>query len=129
MKRWLVLGTLTAVLAGLAPVPARAGAATDAALALGAFAVFNQLFGLGWHPYHEQVVVVPSTSYVSPNVIYMAPPVMYAPTIAYAPPQIQREVVYSHGRYVLLGDGLITAYQWVWIPNAPPPPPPPERAP
>ena len=27
------------------------------------------------------------------------------------------------------GDGVRTAYQWVWIPNAPPPPPPPAAPP
>ena len=38
-------------------------------------------------------------------------------------------VYYPHGRYELRGDGVYTAYQWVWIPSAaavpavPPPPP------
>src|SRR3954471_11059631 len=43
-----------------------------------------------------------------------------APAYAAAPPAapaIQREVIYSHGRHVLYGDGVRTAYQWVWIPN------------
>jgi hypothetical protein len=34
-----------------------------------------------------------------------------------------RVVQYPHGRYVLQGDGITTAYQWVWIPNLPSPPP------
>jgi len=43
-------------------------------------------------------------------------------------PPVQREVVYPHGKYVLYGDGVNQAYQWVWIPTAPPgslPTPPP----
>ena len=36
---------------------------------------------------------------------------------------IQREVVYPHGKYVLYGDGLTQAWQWVWVPNPPPAPP------
>ena len=61
-----------------------------------------------------------------PTVIYQQAPPAYA---AAPPPPVQREVVYSHGRYVLYGDGVTQAWQWVWIPNAPagPPPPPPAR--
>lgn len=31
--------------------------------------------------------------------------------------------VSAQGRYVLRGDGITTAYQWVWIPNPPSTPP------
>jgi len=72
--------------------------------------------------------------YYGPDYYYYAPPptVVYqqpAPAYAAAPPAVQREVVYSHGKYVLYGDGVTQAWQWVWIPNAPasPPPPPPAR--
>jgi hypothetical protein len=41
------------------------------------------------------------------------------------PPAIVRVVHYPHGRYELYGDGITTAYQWVWIPAPPPPAPPP----
>lgn len=62
---------------------------------------------------------------------YAAPPaVVYQSTPAYAataPPAVQREVVYPNGRYVLYGDGVSQAWQWVWIPAAPPPPPPPRQ--
>jgi hypothetical protein len=61
-----------------------------------------------------------------PTVIYQQP----APAYAAAPPApVQREVVYAHGKYVLYGDGVTQAWQWVWVPNAPasPPPPPPAR--
>jgi hypothetical protein len=72
-----------------------------------------------------------------PPVVY-APPVTYAPTYyaapayaaapTYAPPPavaVQREVVYPNGRYLLYGDGVRQAWQWVWVPSAPPPPAPP----
>ncbi len=40
-----------------------------------------------------------------------------------AAPAVSRVVEYPHGRYLLRGDGVNTAYQWVWLPNPPPPPP------
>ncbi|HJR00040.1 MAG TPA: hypothetical protein VKA83_00290 [Methylomirabilota bacterium] len=71
--------------------------------------------------------------YYGPDYYYAPPPaVVYqqAPAYAAAPPApVQREVVYPHGKYVLYGDGVTQAWQWVWVPNAPasPPPPPPAR--
>jgi hypothetical protein len=38
-------------------------------------------------------------------------------------PQIEREVVFAEGRYVLLGDGQATPFRWVWVPNPPTAPP------
>jgi hypothetical protein len=32
---------------------------------------------------------------------------------------VQREVVYAHGKYVLRGDGVTQAWQWVWVPAVP----------
>ena len=65
--------------------------------------------------------------YYPPPVVYAPPAVTYsqAPPASYAPPapQVQNEVVYPHGKYVLRGYGVATAYQWVWIPNPPPAPP------
>lgn len=86
----LVLVTL-AVLAG-AP-EARAGASTDAALALGAFAVFNQIVR-GETIFHDLLLarpVVRQTVVVQPPpaVVYAPPPpVIYAPppVVYYAPP-------------------------------------------
>jgi len=72
--------------------------------------------------------------YYGPDYYYAPPPtVIYQQAPAYAaapaPAPVQREVVYSHGKYVLYGDGVSQAWQWVWVPNAPasPPPPPPAR--
>lgn len=112
------VGVLTTTLLVVAPVASHAGAAADAALALGAFAVFSQLFLLP---------ALAQPAYTAPPAVYTAPSAVYAAAPAPAPPAIRREVVYSHGRHVLLGDGVATAYRWVWVPNPPagPPPPPP----
>src|SRR5262245_63820174 len=82
----------------LPPTQANAGSSTDAALALGAFAVFNQIFGgYGAHPVVRETVVVqqPAVVYAPPPppppaVVYAPPPVVY-----YAPPP--PVVVYPNG--------------------------------
>jgi hypothetical protein len=126
VKKLVAVAALGTMLIGTAPMPAHAGAAVDAALALGAFAVFNQLFLL---PALARPVYAapPAVVYTGPPVYASAPPTYVTP--APRPPAINREVVYPHGRHVLLGDGVAVAYQWVWVPNPPPgsPPPPPPR--
>ena len=67
---------------------------------------------------------------------YSAP--VYAPAPTYAPPaaaaappaaaSVQREVCYTGGCYRLQGDGVTTAYQWIWYPAVPPPPSGPPRS-
>jgi hypothetical protein len=75
------------VLIVLSPAVAFAGSSTDAALALGAFAVFNQILSgtgiFGGLIGHQAVVVAPP-----PPVIYQpAPAVYYQPApVVYAPP-------------------------------------------
>src|SRR6266545_2946630 len=96
------------VIALLAPTVAFAGSSTDAALGLGAFAVFNQilggvgLFGGFAHPapvYAAPAVVYappPPVVYAPPPVVYAPPPVVYAPApvvvapapVVYAPPPV-----------------------------------------
>ncbi len=117
MRTLMAVAALATTLVAISPISAHAGGATDAALALGAFALFSQLFLL---PALLQPVYA-----APPPAVYTAPPAVYAP--APALPAIRREVVYSHGRHLLLGDGVTAAYQWVWVPNPPagPPPPPP----
>jgi hypothetical protein len=130
MKRLFAVVALVASLIGLAPHPAAADAATDAALALGAFAVFNQLFAPAyWHGYWGGRVIVappyPYAPYYYPPYYYAPPPVYVAPpqpAPAPAPPLVQREVVFPHGRYLLRGDGVTEAYQWIWVPSPPSPP-------
>jgi hypothetical protein len=85
----------------------------------------------------------PPPAYSAPAPVYSAPPPAYStPPPAYsAPPAYGRQayaapasaqptvIQYPHGRYELRGDGIRTAYQWVWIPNPPIAPPPPDAPP
>ena len=88
MKRLALAGSFAALL--LLPGVARAGAATDAALGLGAFAVFNQILsGTGIFGGTAALaapapvyVAPPAPVYVAPRPVYVAPP----PPVAYYPP-------------------------------------------
>jgi hypothetical protein len=71
MKKLIALVIAAAV---LMPGLASAGASTDAALGLGAFAVFNQILG-GVGIFHRgPVVAAPSLVYAPPPPVYYAPP-------------------------------------------------------
>src|SRR5262245_49805720 len=95
----LIALLLTAGIALAAAPPASAGASTDAALALGAFAVFNQI-ATGqtvfqqWGRPAPVVVAPPPVVYApAPAVVYAPPPVVYAPP----PPPVY---VYPRAVYV-----------------------------
>jgi hypothetical protein len=136
MNKIAMVGALLVCMVGLSPAMAQAGAATDAALGLGAFAVFNQivggigLFGPRWvyaaPGYYPSSYYYPYTYPYDYSPRYYAPGVVYAPPAAPAPSSApaQGEVVYPHGRYVLTGNGVAVAYRWVWVPNPPAGPPP-----
>src|SRR5437667_9418301 len=110
MKRAVTVIALLGLAAGsflVIPGQASAGSSTDAALALGAFAVFNQIvrgetiFNSSPHVVRETVVVQqPAVVYAPPPpppavlhapppaVLYAPPPVIYAPappTVYYVP--------------------------------------------
>jgi hypothetical protein len=71
MKKLIALVLAAAV---FAPTLAFAGASTDAALGLGAFAVFNQILG-GVGIFHRgPVVAAPPVVYAPPPPVYYAPP-------------------------------------------------------
>jgi hypothetical protein len=99
MKKVLAVLGVAGTLALAAAPPAHADSSTDAALALGAFAVFNQLVT----GQTVQRAYPPQPVYVEP-----APPVDYAPpgppppTVIYTPPP---PVVY-YNTNVLVQDGL-----------------------
>lgn len=124
MRRLIALVLAAALMIGVTTPAAYAGTATDVALGLAAFAVFNQVVGPLFHPrpaYAKTVVTQP--------VVYTPPPVYTAPAQVIVvkpapPPSFPTVVQYPHGRYELRGDGVTTQYHWVWIPNPPPPPPP-----
>lgn len=70
-------------------------------------------------------LATPYYAYPYPYVVEVAPTYEAAP--AYQAP-VQREVCYVGGCYHLVGDGVTTAYQWVWAPSVPAAPPgPPTR--
>lgn len=84
MKTLIALVLAVAV---FAPTLAFAGASTDAALGLGAFAVFNQILG-GVGIFHRPpVVVAPAPVVVAPAPVYVpAPaPVVVAPRVVARP--------------------------------------------
>ena len=88
MKK-LMAAVLAVVL--LSPAVAFAGsAATNAALGLGAFAVFNQILGgVGIFGGPRPVYTAPAPVYAAPAPVYAPPPVAYAPPpVVYTPPPV-----------------------------------------
>ena len=82
MKKLIALVLAVAV---FAPTLAFAGASTDAALGLGAFAVFNQILG-GVGVFHRGPVVAPAPVVVAqPAPVYVPPPVVVAPRVVARP--------------------------------------------
>ncbi len=80
MKKLIALVLAVAV---FVPTLAFAGASTDAALGLGAFAVFNQILG-GVGIFHRGPVLAPAPVVVAPAPIYAPAPIVVAP----APPPV-----------------------------------------
>ena len=138
--------SIALVIALVAPAAEAGGrTATNVALGLASFAVYNQVVGGFYYPryayaypryvyaapayyypayypyaypaYYDRVVYVQSP----PAIEYQSPPQQYQAQ-AQPPQQHPTVVEYPHGRYELRGDGIRTAYQWVWIPKPPPPP-------
>src|SRR5207253_4792022 len=91
MKRLAAVALLTVI---LLPGVAFAGSSTDAALGLGAFAVFNQILGgvglFGGFAHPAPVYAAPAVVYAPPPpVVYAPPPVVYAPApVVVAPPVV-----------------------------------------
>jgi hypothetical protein len=108
------------VIIAFGPTPARAenGTATNVALGLAAFAVFNQLLG----PRPVQVEYRPAPVYHGQPPVYREGP-GYGRGHGYRRvPGYPRVVPYPHGRYELRGDGYHG--RWVWIPYGRHPAPP-----
>lgn len=94
-RMWAAIVGTALVVTLLVPGVALAGASTDAALGLGAFAVFNQMLaGIGiFGPPRVVVVAPPPPVVVAPSPVLVAPPPPvvvypygYSPYYAYAAP-------------------------------------------
>lgn len=127
MRRLIALTVAIAlalpVIIAFGPTPARAdnGTATNVALGLAAFAVFNQLLG----PRPVQVEYRPAPVYHGQPPVYREGPgyAGYGRGYGYRRvPGYPRVVPYPHGRYELRGDGYHG--RWVWIPYGRHPAPP-----
>lgn len=84
MKKLIALVLAVAV---FAPTLAFAGASTDAALGLGAFAVFNQILG-GVGIFHRGPVVAPAPVVVAPPAPVYVPAPVPAPVLVAPPPRV-----------------------------------------
>ena len=100
MKRLAAVALMTVI---LLPGVAFAGSSTDAALGLGAFAVFNQILG-GVGVFGRPAVFAPASPVVyapPPPVVYAPPPVVYAPPppmyVVPRPVYGYRQYAYRHG--------------------------------
>jgi len=124
MRRLIALVLVVALMVGgLAPA-AHAGKATEIALGLASFAVFNQIVRPLLHQkpaYAREVGTTQPVVYTTPTTVYTVPAQVVV--VKPAPPPVPTVVQYPHGRYELRGDGVTIQYHWVWIPNPPPPPP------
>src|SRR5512132_1414289 len=139
MRRILAVLLVVTCVVALAPPAAHAGGhgAARVAIGLATFAIFapfiiaGEILSLALPPYRAPAVVVAPPAYYAPAPAYSAPPPAYSPPpAAYsAPPSYVRQtyaapapaqprvIQYPGGRYELRGDGVATAYEWVWIPN------------
>ncbi len=133
MRRVLAVLLVVTCVVALAPPAAHAGGhgAARVAIGLATFAIFapfiiaGEILSLALPPYRAPAVVVaPPPAYYAPAPAYSAPPPAYSAPTAYvrqtyaAPAPAQPRVIqYPGGRYELHGDGIATAYEWVWIPN------------
>ena len=125
MRQLIAVALVAVLMVGVAAPMAYADTATNVALGLASFAVFNQIVGGLLSP--------PRVVYTQPAPVVIERPVpVYSPVVVATPPPplVHSNVVYyPNGRYVLRGDGVYTAYQWVWVPSVqvlrpafPPPP-------
>jgi hypothetical protein len=147
MRRLIALSLALALVLplsiGFAHTPARADGdtATNVALGLAAFAVFNQLFAPRIVPPPAPVVVPPAPVYrdvpayrevhVYRDVPAYRPGHGYRKVYPSRPHEYRRVIPYPHGRYELRGD-VHHGHRWVWVqrghfaaPPVPPLPPPP----
>jgi hypothetical protein len=123
MKKTLAILGLLAILTALVPMAAEANGRGHRGFHRGG-RVFVGI-GVGFPccgfypwPYYYPTYYPAPVVYTAPEASYTAP----AATYTQQAPQVDREVIFPEGRYILQGDGVTTAYKWVWVPNPPAPP-------
>ena len=134
MRRLAALALIVVLLVGIASPAYACGPACGVAIGLASFFALTALVAPFAYPYPAYaypapVVYQPPVVY-SRSVVYQTPvyetPAPQAPVVHRAAAPVRVSVVqYPHGRYELRGDGVTTAYQWVWVvaPSSIPPPP------
>jgi len=134
MRTALATIGLVAALAALAPIAAEAGGnmrgLQSRGLSTHSYRPYPYAYPYYYPPYYRPFYYrpyyyyssyfVPPAYVVTPGYIYSAPPGYYSMPPA---PQVEREVVFPEGRYLLQGDGDAVPYRWVWVPNPPTAPP------
>ena len=142
MKRALVSIGLVTALAALAPTPGETAGPTRGTPSHGhsgsSYRAYPYPYPYYYRPnyyrpyyyrpyYYSSLYVAPLPYVAAPGYYYYSAPPGYAGPQGYtslAPaPQIQREVIFPEGRYVLQGDGESDPFRWVWVPNPPTAPP------
>ncbi len=115
MKKLMAL-VLALVL--LTPAMAFAGSATDAALGLGAFAVFNQILG-GVGVFGGYAAPAPAPVYVAPAPVYVAPPPPPPVYVAPAPVYVAPAPVYVAPAPVYVAPAPVYATPYYYYPGRP----------
>jgi hypothetical protein len=139
MRSLAALVLIVVLLVGIAAPADACGAACGVAIGLASFFTLTAL--LAPLTYAYPYPAYPAYAYAAP-VTYQTPvvdttrPVVYQSPVYQQPPVVQsapaaptRVVQYPHGRYELRGDGVTTAYHWVWVAFESPIPPPPAGLP
>jgi hypothetical protein len=107
------------------------GCCWSGAAFVGGFALGGSLaypYAYPYYPYYPYPLVFSYPPYVARSPVYPTPLATTQPADrdqlihVSSPPagqpqaEVQREVAYPHGKYVLHGDGVTQPWQWVWFP-------------
>jgi hypothetical protein len=137
MRRLAALGLIVFLLVGIATPADACGSPCGVAIGLASFFFLSALlapltYPYGYpYPYYGYPAYYPAYGYPAYGYPAYTSPVAYQPPMMYtsrpvvsqprqaavqpAPPAQTRVVHYPHGRYELRGDGVTTAYLWVWV--------------
>jgi hypothetical protein len=130
MRSLAALALIVVLLIGIAAPADACGSPCGVAIGLASFFFLSALLAPFTYPYGypypyygypAAYTGYPAYTYAAPvayepPVVYTTRPVVSQHSVAPpAPPAQTRVVHYPHGRYELRGDGVRTAYLWVWV--------------